>query len=160
MCTFFPSDQAISTPPIHGIPWRSDEICKVGVLTRAKLCALLHDFPEERGKFEELVHNLMEDSVNHHLAACLNATYIYIYTVYIISLSIINIYIVFPVFYSMPVMTHPDKKPFISEYFNIPAPLAGGFAILLGLEQPANPHHLPSFGSAISTSGCDCCEGR
>lgn len=46
---------------------RSDEICKVGVLTRAKLCALLHDFPEERGKFEELVHNLMEDSVNHHL---------------------------------------------------------------------------------------------
>lgn len=48
---------------------RSDEICKVGVLTRAKLCDLLRDFPEERGKFEELVHNLMEDSVNHHLVA-------------------------------------------------------------------------------------------
>lgn len=46
---------------------RSDEICKVGVLTRGKLCNLLHDFPGERGKFEELVHNLMEDSVNHHL---------------------------------------------------------------------------------------------
>eukprot|EP00438_Fugacium_kawagutii_P032269 Skav209900 [mRNA] locus=scaffold2642:418051:456034:- [translate_table: standard] len=46
----------------------SDEICKVGVLTRAKLTDLLHDFPDERGKFEELVHNLMEDSVNHHLA--------------------------------------------------------------------------------------------
>ena len=48
---------------------RSDEICKVGVLTRGKLCNLLHDFPGERGKFEELVHNLMEDSVNHHLVS-------------------------------------------------------------------------------------------
>lgn len=48
---------------------RSDEICKVGVLTRAKLTNLLHDFPAERGKFEELVHNLMEDSVNHHLVS-------------------------------------------------------------------------------------------
>ncbi|CAJ1432215.1 unnamed protein product, partial [Effrenium voratum] len=46
---------------------RSDEICKVGVLTKVKLANLLRDFPEERGKFEKLVHNLMEDSVNHHL---------------------------------------------------------------------------------------------
>ena len=42
----------------------------MGVLTRGKLCNLLHDFPGERGKFEELVHNLMEDSVNHHLVPC------------------------------------------------------------------------------------------
>ncbi|CAE7252369.1 cAMP-dependent protein kinase regulatory subunit [Symbiodinium microadriaticum] len=45
----------------------SDEICKVGVLTQAQLCDLLHEFPQERGKFEKLVHSLMEDSVNHHL---------------------------------------------------------------------------------------------
>lgn len=49
--------------------------------------------------------------------------HIYIYCIYNLSLSVYYtyIYIVFPVFFSMPVMTHPDKKPFISEYFNIPA---------------------------------------
>jgi len=47
----------------------SDEICKVGMLTQTKLCDLLHEFPEERGKFEKLVHSLMEDSVNQNLIA-------------------------------------------------------------------------------------------
>ena len=67
---------------------------QVGVLTQSKLCDLLHEFPQaalhaqptqkrgehsasvcklvqERGKFEKLVHNLMEDSVNHHLVLAL-----------------------------------------------------------------------------------------
>ena len=39
----------------------------MGVLTRQKLRDLLRDFPNERARFEELVHSLMEDSVNHHL---------------------------------------------------------------------------------------------
>lgn len=46
---------------------KSDEVCKVGALSRDGLNRLLSTFPEERIRFERLVHNLMEHAVSDRL---------------------------------------------------------------------------------------------
>jgi len=56
----------IDTP--KGVRIKSDEVCKVGSITQKHLHQVLARFPEEKSKFEKLVHNLMEDSVNVRIA--------------------------------------------------------------------------------------------
>eukprot|EP00931_Biecheleriopsis_adriatica_P073000 TRINITY_DN47374_c0_g1_i1.p1 TRINITY_DN47374_c0_g1~~TRINITY_DN47374_c0_g1_i1.p1 ORF type:complete len:1408 (-),score=265.25 TRINITY_DN47374_c0_g1_i1:74-4297(-) len=42
---------------------KSDDLCKVGAVSRSDLFKLLERFPEERGRFDGLVHNILEDTI-------------------------------------------------------------------------------------------------
>ncbi|CAJ1363908.1 unnamed protein product [Effrenium voratum] len=46
---------------------KTDEICKVGTVVRKGLFGLLEKFPQEREKFEQLLHGLLEDQVSQRL---------------------------------------------------------------------------------------------
>mmetsp|Transcript_70855 Transcript_70855/g.125132 ORF Transcript_70855/g.125132 Transcript_70855/m.125132 type:complete len:1335 (+) Transcript_70855:87-4091(+) len=46
---------------------KCDEVCKVGSISQKHLYQVLARFPEERAKFERLVHNIMEDSVHERI---------------------------------------------------------------------------------------------
>lgn len=46
---------------------KTDEICKVGTVAKKAFFSLLEKFPPERVKFEQLLHNLLDNQVGHRL---------------------------------------------------------------------------------------------